>query len=53
MTLNSKTDDSYVYLYLIWKALNGNEKVDIETMTKGIFDSSKRRMRYVQKLISE
>ena len=47
-----KTDDSYVYLYLIWKALNGNEKVDIETMTKGIFDSSKRRMRYVQKLIS-
>lgn len=47
-----KTEDNYVYLYLIWKTLNGNETVDIERMTKGIFDTTTRRMRYVQKLIS-
>lgn len=47
-----KIEDNYVYLYLIWKTLNGYNSVDIETMTKGIFDTATRRMRYVQKLIS-
>ena len=47
-----KIEDNYVYLYLIWKALNGRDLVGIENITTGIFDTAARRLRYIQRIIS-
>ncbi|MDO9152768.1 MAG: ATP-binding protein [Paludibacter sp.] len=49
---NFKIEDTYLYLYLLWKTLNGNESVDIERTASGIFDNRTQKIKYVQKIIS-
>lgn len=49
---NLNFDDAYIYLYLIWKTLGGSETVDIERSTQAIFDNPTRRIKYVQKIMS-
>lgn len=47
-----KTEDNYVYLYLIWKTLSGKESVDLDITVKGVFDNPTKRIKYVQKIMS-
>jgi len=47
-----RTEDNYVYLYLIWKTLSGNESVDLDRTVKGVFDNPTKRIKYVQKIMS-
>lgn len=49
---NFKPEDIYIYLYLIWKTICGNELVDLNTMVEGVFDKPTRRIQYVQKIMS-
>ncbi len=49
---NFDIEDTYLYLYLIWKTLNGYESVDIERTTSGIFENRTRKIKYIQKIIS-
>lgn len=49
---NFKDENTYVYLYLIWKTLNGNESVDLESVTNDIFDNPTPKIKYVQKIMS-
>lgn len=49
---NFKPEDTFVYLYLIWKTICGNELVDLNRMVEGVFDKPTRRIQYVQKIMS-
>ena len=49
---NFNIEDTYLYLYLIWKTLNGCESVDVERTTCGIFENRTRKIKYIQKIIS-
>lgn len=49
---NFKPEDTFVYLYLIWKTICGNELVDLNRMVEGVFDKPTRRIQYVQKVMS-
>lgn len=44
--------DTHLYLYLIWKTLLGNKSSDIGRAVEGIFDSSSKRINYMQKVAS-
>lgn len=46
-------EDTYLYIYLIWKTITGQERVDVGRAAAGIFDRPTKRIRYVQKLISK
>lgn len=45
-------EDTYLFLYLIWKTITGNETTDIGRATEGIFDNTSERVNYVQKIMS-
>lgn len=45
-------EDTYLFLYLIWKTVTGNETTDIGRATEGIFDNTSERVNYVQKIMS-
>jgi len=46
-------EDTFLFIYLIWKTLSGQESVDIETALKGTIDNVPKRINYMQKLISK
>lgn len=45
-------EDIYLFLYLIWKTITGNETTDIGRATEGIFDNTSERVNYVQKIMA-
>ena len=45
-------EDTYLFLYLIWKTITGNETTDIGRATEGIFDNPSERVNYVQRIMS-
>lgn len=45
-------EDTYLFLYLIWKTITGNETTDIGRATEGIFDNTSERVNYVQKIMA-
>ena len=45
-------DDTFLFLYLIWKTIIGNETSDIGRAAEGIFDNHSERVNYVQKIMS-
>ena len=47
-----KVSDTYLFFHLIWKTLCGNEKTDLGIAAQGIFDSTSRKVNYIQKVIS-
>lgn len=49
---NFKPEDTYVFLYIIWKTICGTELVDLNRTIEGIFDKPTRRIQYVQKIMS-
>lgn len=49
---NFSTKDSYLFLYLIWKTVSGNESTDVGMALAGIYDSPSRRVSETQKLLT-
>ncbi|MBP6610363.1 MAG: AAA family ATPase, partial [Paludibacter sp.] len=47
-----KPEDTFVYLYLIWKTLSGNESVDVDRTSNAVFDNPTQRIKYVQRIMS-
>lgn len=45
-------EDSYLYLYLIWKTISGSESTDIGRALEGIYDNTIRRLNYMQNFLS-
>jgi len=45
--------NTYIFLYLIWKATNGKENVDLGVAVKGVFDTHSDRFNYIQKMLSK
>jgi len=45
-------EDTYLFIYIIWKTITGNESTDIGRATEGIFDNTSERFNYVQKIMS-
>ena len=46
------TEDNYLFLYLVWKTVSGNESTDIGRALECIYDSPSERVNEVQKLLS-
>ena len=49
---NYDIEDTYLYLYLIWKTLSGKESTDIGRALEGIYDNSSKRLKYMQRILS-
>lgn len=43
----------YLYLYLIWKTLNGRESYDLSRALEGIYDNASMRILYMQEMLAE
>jgi hypothetical protein len=50
--LQFSTVDTYLFLYLIWKTITGDESTDLGRATEGIFKNQYERVNYVQKILS-
>lgn len=50
--LEFNSSDTHLYLYLIWETLLGNKTNDIGRAVERIFDSSSKRVNYMQKVAS-
>lgn len=50
--LKLNIDDSYLYLYLIWKTISGSESTNIGRALEGIYDNATKRVNYMQKFLS-
>jgi len=50
--LDLSLEDTFLYLYLIWKTLSGNESVDIGRVLQGLFDNASQRITYMQDLLA-
>ncbi|MFY9116075.1 MAG: ATP-binding protein [Bacteroidales bacterium] len=46
-------EDTFLFLYVIWKTLNGSDAVDLETALGGIFDNAPAKINYMQTLLSK
>lgn len=47
-SLKLNFEDKFLYLYIIWKTLLGNETTDLNTALKGIFSSPASQLKYLQ-----
>lgn len=45
-------EDAFLFFYLIWETISGNEATDIDRATRGIFDNASKKVIYVQKIMS-
>lgn len=50
--LKLSIDDTYLYLYIIWKTILGSESIDIGRALLGIYDNATKRVNYMQKFLS-
>ncbi len=50
--LELSIEDTYLFLYLIWKTISGSVSTDIGRALVGIFDNAAKRVNYMQKYIS-
>jgi hypothetical protein len=46
-------EDTYFFIYLIWKTITGNETADLDRTTDKIFDSAWEKVNYVQKILAK
>ena len=51
--LNFAIEDTYLYLYLIWKTISGKESTDIGRALEGIYDNPSKRLKYMQRILSK
>jgi len=47
-----KIEDAYLYLYLIWKTIDGDKATDIVRACETVFDNTTKRFNFMQKLLS-
>ena len=45
-------EDTYVYMYLVWKTISGSKSTDIGKVLGGIYDNATKRVNYMQKFLS-
>lgn len=50
--LNIGIEDSFVYLYLVWKTINGDENVELSTIAELLYDSASLRLIFMQSIIA-
>lgn len=50
--LKLSIQDTYLYLYLIWKTITGSESTDISSTLEGIYDSASKRVKCMQAILS-
>ena len=48
-----KPNDTYLYLYLIWKIVSGEEKASLNSATYGIYSTTSDRINYIRELTYE
>lgn len=46
-------EDTYVFIYLIWNTITGNETADLDRTTDKIFDCAWEKVNYVQKILAK
>lgn len=51
--LEFRSEDTYLFLYMIWKTISGSETADIGRALEGIYEIKQARFDEMQKLISE
>jgi len=49
---NYDIEDTYLFLYLTWKTISGEESTDIGRVLEGIYDNPSRRLKYMQRILS-
>lgn len=50
--LKPNIEDSYLYLYLIWKTISGSESTYIGRALEGIYNNVTKRVNYMQKFLT-
>jgi len=45
-------EDTFLFLYLVWKTISGSESTDIGRALDGIYDNATMRINYMQKFLS-
>jgi AAA+ superfamily predicted ATPase len=45
--------DKYIYFYMIWKTVNGKERVFISVTTEAVFETASERVLYQQQLLDK
>lgn len=48
---NLCVDDSFLFLYLVWKIMSGQEVVNLERTVSGIFENGAQHIKYVQSIL--
>jgi hypothetical protein len=43
--------DNFLFLYLVWKYLTGSQTVDVDKVTRGMFDETAEKIKFKQELI--
>jgi len=44
--------NTYLFLYIIWKTINGEESTDLGIAVRGIFDIQSQRFNYIQRMLA-
>lgn len=50
---NLNVEDLYLYLYMIWKALLGDDSIDIGRTMEAIYDRASRRIKRIQEILND
>lgn len=50
---NLNVEDLYLYLYMIWKALLGDDSIDIGRTMEAIYDKASRRIKRIQEILND
>ncbi|WP_228466056.1 hypothetical protein [Chryseobacterium balustinum] len=51
--LGFKTEENYLFLYLVWKTISGSSTSDIGTVLDGIYDQKQKRIQEMQKMMND
>lgn len=50
--LNLSTENTYIFFYVVWETLSGNESTDIAKMLEKVFDNPTKRVNFMQRILS-
>lgn len=51
--INISIEEKYMFLYLIWKKLNGIDSIRIEDIADFLFEKSSERIEFIQRVLSD
>lgn len=52
-SFSAAISDKFLYIYLIWKTITGNESSDLGRVIEGIFENASTRLKYMQGFLSK